>query len=351
MIPNMNYIESVRQSCKTLYEKCPVKISESGIQQFLQGLDKLQYDELSIDTPMKMPLKFDSVEEEVNFIATIDLLNFGSGYRRPLHEMIDRGAFDTIRFGVMSFHIGGTPMDAECYKNMSLFQVSEIFQIPLTRDVPHEKLDFVTVAEPTELRPFAIGITSVLNSTGEFLVSKGYKNLAEFLMDKNYDGQRPTAHELVKRLVDALPGMRDDAQVYGDQTVYLFKKAQIMVYHLYLFFKDQLPECFDFEDINNMTIFSDNVIPTILAHFKVLTLPEEWRRDIEENKDMGEERATVLRAAAIVACDDIVKAARGGEGPVNNMTTGSLDVYLWRVAKEGELRKVPRFEYRDTVMF
>jgi hypothetical protein len=250
----------------------------------------------------------------------------------------------------MSFHIGGTAMDAECYKNITLFEVSEIFQLPLTRDVPHEKLDFVTVAEPTELRPFAIGITSVLNSTGEYLISKGYKNLAQFLMDNNYDGQKPTAHELVRKLVGALPGLRDDAQING-QPVYLFKKAQILVYHLYLFFHDQVPESFDFEDINNMTIFSDNVIPTILAHFKVLTLPDEWKSDIEGNKDMGEERATILRAAAIVACDEIVKAAAAGEGPVNNMTTGSLDVYLWRVAKEGDLRKVPRFEFRDTVMF
>lgn len=91
LIPTENYIEAVRNSCRALYEQSPVKTSESGIKDFLQSLNKLQYDELSIDTPMRMPLKFSSVEEEVNFIATIDLLNFGSGYRRPLHELTDRG--------------------------------------------------------------------------------------------------------------------------------------------------------------------------------------------------------------------------------------------------------------------
>lgn len=61
------------------------------MKQFLTKLEKPTYEELAIDTPIRMPLKFSTLAEEVNFVAVIDLLNFGSGYRLPLHELAGRG--------------------------------------------------------------------------------------------------------------------------------------------------------------------------------------------------------------------------------------------------------------------
>lgn len=90
-LPQGNFVEAVRTSCRGFVEKSAVKISQKGIEDFLNKLDKLQYEELAYDTTIKMPLKFQSVEEELNFIAVIDLLNFGSGYRVPLHELAGRG--------------------------------------------------------------------------------------------------------------------------------------------------------------------------------------------------------------------------------------------------------------------
>lgn len=91
--PKGNVTEAVRTSSASFIAKAPlgVKVSQEGIQQFLTKLDKLQYQELSDDITIKMPLKFDTVAEEMNFITVIDLLNFGSGYRVPLHELADRG--------------------------------------------------------------------------------------------------------------------------------------------------------------------------------------------------------------------------------------------------------------------
>lgn len=89
--PSGHVIDAVRDSCRSFVERSPVKISNKGVQDFLTKLDKLQYLELAYDSTMKMPLKFDSVNEEINFITVIDLLNFGSGYRVPLHDLAGRG--------------------------------------------------------------------------------------------------------------------------------------------------------------------------------------------------------------------------------------------------------------------
>lgn len=248
----------------------------------------------------------------------------------------------------MSFHIGGTPMDAETFKKITVFQVAEIFQLPIDREVRHETLDFVTLTQPTELRPFADGLTSVMNTTGEYLIEHGYKDLAQFIMD--HVKQSPqNACSLIQHFAKHLPGLFDKYSFDGE-VVYLYKKAQIIVYHLWLTFKEQLPELFDFKDIDQLTIFSDNVIPTMLTHLGILEIPEEWQQQINANEDLSLRQATTLRAAGVVACDDIVNASKT-IGPIKDMTTGGLDVYLWRLGKEGEYRKVPRFQLKDTVMF
>ncbi|ORX45253.1 hypothetical protein DM01DRAFT_1328524 [Hesseltinella vesiculosa] len=351
-LPTGDFIEAVRTSCKNVVEKSPVNISMTGVDDFLNKLEKPYYEELSIDTPMRMPVKFSTLAEEINFVCVIDLLNFGSGYRVPLHELTGRGAFDTIRFGVMSFHIGGTPMDAKTFKDITLWEVASTFQIPVTQEVDHETLQFVKTVVQTPLKPFAEGIQQVLNSTGEFLVDHGYKDLAAFVLDltRPEANKEPRASQLVEQLVRALPGLQDLYTTPDGDTVYLFKKAQIMVYHLWMFFHDQEPARFNFVDIHNLTVFSDNVLPTMLIHLGVLTMPEDWQNDLDTNTDVGPFKGTVLRAAAVTACDVIVEHA-ASVGPVPHMHTGDLDVYLWRLGKVGDYRKVPRMEWRDTVMF
>ncbi|CDS08810.1 hypothetical protein LRAMOSA10171 [Lichtheimia ramosa] len=342
-LPTGNYIEAVRSSCRALVDQSPVNVSLSGVDTFLEKLDKAQYEELSIDTPMRLPLKFDSIAEELNLVALIDLLNFGSGYRVPLKQYTGRGAFDTIRFGAMGFHIGGVDMDAKTFKEMNILRVSELFDMPVTREVKAPNLDFVTMTEPNELRPLAEGITSVLNSTGEFLANNNYKDLASFILD--ITKPKSTAAAVVERLVKALPGLQDVYTING-QPVYVLKKAQLLVYHLWFIFRDQDPERFDFPDIHELTMFADNVIPTLLIHLGVIEIPDTWKQEMEQGKDVGMERAIILRAASIVAGEEITKKSKG-----LIKSEGDLDVYLWRLGKVGDYRKIERMAWRDTVMF
>lgn len=251
----------------------------------------------------------------------------------------------------MSFHIGGKPLNTETFKNSTIFDIAETFQIPIDREVKHEKLDFVTLTEPTALKPFAAGLTAVLNTTGQYLEAHNYKDLAQFIME-HVKANPQNATSLIEHLIKAFPGLQD-SYMFPNHTepVFLYKKAQIMVYHIWCTFKEQLPELFNFKDIDSLTVFSDNVIPTMLAHLGVIEVPEAWQKDIDNNLDLSVEAATTLRAAGVVACEDIVKAVRSGTGPVHSMTTGGLDVYLWRLGKVGDYRKVHRFQLKDTVMF
>lgn len=248
----------------------------------------------------------------------------------------------------MSFHIGGTPINAETFRNMTSFQVSEIFQIPIDREVKRPDMPYLTLTEPSELKPLADGIADVLKTTGEFLTLHKYPDLASFILDVTKQKPRSAAF-LVEQLVRNLPGLQDSYVING-QPVHLLKKAQILTYHVWMFFKDQDPERFAFDDINELTVFADNVVPTLLIHLGVIEIPDAWQQDMTENRVLSETTATTLRAASVVACQRIVE--RSAElGPIRDMNEGALDVYLWRLGKVGDYRKVPRFALRDTVMF
>src|SRR5690349_19631553 len=80
------------------------QIDQGAIVRFLDNLTQDSWDKHSVANGMSFPLKFDSLEQEVNILSLIDILNTGHGYRKELHEDSDRGAFETIVFGIMSFH-------------------------------------------------------------------------------------------------------------------------------------------------------------------------------------------------------------------------------------------------------
>jgi hypothetical protein len=117
-----------------------------------------------------------------------------------------------------------------------------------------------------------------------------------------------------------------------------------------MFFKDQDPARFNFSDIQELTIFSDNVIPTMLQHLKVIQIPDSLQHKIGAGRELTTEEAYLARAAAVVACERIVQKAHSQE-TFPHMTEGELDVYLWRLGKEGEYRKIVRLQLQDTVMF
>jgi len=48
------------------------------------------------NNPLKVPLKFDTLEEELNFVALNALLAFGSGWRDELHEACNRVSLRNI---------------------------------------------------------------------------------------------------------------------------------------------------------------------------------------------------------------------------------------------------------------
>ena len=113
----------------------------------------------------------------------MELLNFSSGYRVELKRLTGRGAFDTIRSLILSLHISQSDLSARGLEMITVHDVVEMGQIPVSEDVEHETMVGVTVNQRTKLVRMVEGIVHVLNETGEVLRGGGYQNLGAFMLD------------------------------------------------------------------------------------------------------------------------------------------------------------------------
>lgn len=186
--------------------------------------------------------------------------------------------------------------------------------------------------------------------------------------------------------------------------VYIFKKALFLLNAVSLRFSPSAPSSdvisvvptFPLPDISALPIFADNVIPSasgfvpallvlnfrkandftppaLLVHFKLLDLSGCTDSALSAGLtpapsstptptpapgvSLSTLSAARLRASAIDACARVVARAHelAAEDPsrawLGAMRETDLDGYLWSLAKEGELRKLPRVVETGTVFY
>ena len=177
--------------------------------------------------------------------------------------------------------------------------------------------------------------------------------------------------------------------------IYCFKKALFLIHAINIRFGFLSPPPFPIPDTTHLPIFSDNVLPSLLVHLRVIDLSSSSLSSLfpnavstseesleallrpplpSSNSDHGEkqeheagpfvttDQSYTLRASAIDACELIVETARTldvdsfeqGEklSWINEITLPELDMWIWAIAKDRpDYRALPRFALKDTVYF
>ncbi|EEY60174.1 uncharacterized protein PITG_12498 [Phytophthora infestans T30-4] len=342
----------VRPSCAKLvaHESSSVRISADKVRTFEEQLDAKEFEQLA--EPLNFPLNFRSQQDEINFLTLYGLLNFGSGFRKDLHKYTDRGAHDTIVFGLIGMYISVPKLDAQFMQGLTIDLVANYFSIPLEKD--EEVSPGIYMAKPGPLKSLAVMIQKILNESGQKLIDLKMEDFGAFVLanltpkpsdDKEEkEAVGASAEYLVDQFAATFPGFDDHYEIHGEN-VYLLKRAQLAVACIHRRFKDSEPKL-TFADINELTAFSDNVLPCVLHALGVL----EYDADLEARINRGEElpagkEECELRAAAVVACDQIVAESNGRIGALE------LDFYLWRVGKEARFRGLERHATRNTFFY
>lgn len=342
---NSDIFSKIRLSCKKLTDNnLYVKINSESLEKFASSLSGEEIRKSS-ENRRGFPLKFSSIRQEVNFLCTLNLLNFGSGYRVVLHETCGRGSQETVCFGVIGMHLSGD-ITARILAGLSLMEIANLFGIRIEEDF--ELQPGIHSTRPTKLKPFAEKIRSVLQETGRLLLNYQCEDFLDFIFGKNPSANSLTQPlsvvPLVQKLIDTFPAFADvyHFPIKGvEETIYIYKKAQLVVADLFHKLKNKDAR-FNFPDTNQLTVFADNVLPTVLRHAGVLTVSDELAATIETNSAPSTRQAAELRASAIVACDLIVNALSASQGQTKPIECQELDYFLWEYGKRPEIRQLPR---------
>ena len=158
--------------------------------------------------------------------------------------------------------------------------------------------------------------------------------------------------------------------------MYLYKRAQLLVYELALHHSPAYPagappqSALLAYDVDSLSAFADNVLPCVLHAEGVLQYSERLLGMIGRGEEVQDERMQAeLRAMSVVAVDEMVglwneqlgeRVGKGGEGGEvdgkeggrRRVSAAELDCYLWAVAgKEERMRQRPRHASRGTVFY
>lgn len=97
----MSICDLVRNTCLegSLVAK-HVRIDDEAVAAFAKRLESVKIDRGETG----LPLKFDNINEEINFHVLYAILQFGSGYRHKLHKITGRVWFILLNLGCSLCH-------------------------------------------------------------------------------------------------------------------------------------------------------------------------------------------------------------------------------------------------------
>ena len=262
-------------------------------------------------------------EDTAAYILTLDAINFGSGYFPHLAKRPGHSGYFTIASSLRENWESEGPWDAHQLAATSADDCARVMdQDP---GVPE-------VAELMSL------FSRALNDLGEFLLKR---------FDGDPTGPIVAANRSAARLAEILTEMPlyRDVSHYAGFEVPFYKRAQLTSADLAAVFKGEGYGAF--ADLDQLTIFADNLVPHVLRREGVLVYDPALAARIGAGEllEAGSPEEVEIRAAAVHAVECCVGLLRKAGV---KMTARQLDEALWTRGQLPAMKAHPRHRARTT---
>jgi hypothetical protein len=238
-----------------------------------------------------------SREDVAAYLLTLDSINFGSGWFPTLRKRPGCSGYFTVAWGLADHFREQGPWTAAQLRGLETSEVAAV----LGQDREHELMG---------------------------LYARALRDLGSFLGDRSPLEVVEEAGGSAERLAEALAaGMPfyDDAGFY--------KRAQITPSDL------ALAGVAEFDDLDRLTMFADNLVPHVLRVDGVLVYDERLAAHVDSGELLPpgrEERE--IRACALHACELIAAEL--------DVPPRLLDMWLWNRGREPRYKSLPRHRTR-----
>lgn len=258
--------------------------------------------------------------DTVAYLLTLDAVNFGSGYFPVVFGKL-RSGYRAVAAALNEHFIASGPIPAKMLRELTLEECAGILGVP---------------AATSPARELAGLYARALNDLGAFVCDR---------FDADFSGLAASAEHSVGRLVEILTSMPlyKDVSLLRGTVVPFCKRAQLTAADLFIAFGGEGAGRFD--DIDEMTICADNLVPHVLRWGGVLAYDEELSARIDAGQELGagSQEEVEIRACAVHAAELILGELRQSGKRVNAM---QLDNLLWHRGQEPFYRERPRHRTR-----
>jgi Potential Queuosine, Q, salvage protein family len=240
-------------------------------------------------------------EDVADYLLALDAINFGSGWFPTLQKRSANGrelsGYFTIASAFTDHVRGNGPPLAEWLRRVDTGEIAQI----LRQRPDHELMSLYAQA---------------LRSLGRFLGERRTLDLV--------DESRGSAERLAETLAQGMA-------MFGDRGFY--KRAQIVANDL------ALAGVAEFDDLDRLTMFADNLVPHVLRCDGVLVYEQSLAEHIDAHKLLGAGGAErEIRACGLHACELISRRT--------GVPARTLDTWLWNRGQAPEYKSRPRHRCR-----
>ena len=211
----------------------------------------------------------------------------------------------------------------------------------MEENIPIHQAKILSTLDPQTL-------THIFRGSGKIpLFEEGLTNLREagqVLMDR-FKGSFThvleeaggSAVKLVHLLAAEFASFNDTTSYHGN-TVYFFKRAQLLVQDLWTTFSGD--NWGDFVDLEKLTAFADYKLPQVLRHLGIILYEPELEELIQrlEHIPSGSPEEVEIRAATIWAVE-LLRQELGRRG--QEVPSAQLDCWLWHLGQDDMYRSLP----------
>jgi hypothetical protein len=311
--------DQIRETCERVANRAGhVRINYDGICAYASSLPLEKAVQPQLDPACHY---LDRQEDTLSFLLTLDTINFGSGYFPHLRKRPGMSGYFTTASSLNDFYKKDGPLSAEQLAEMSVDHCTQIFNQDPANKTIRELMQYFATA---------------------------LKNLGRYLLNRfngSFCGLVETADASAGRLVQLLKEMPyfNDVEPYHELEVPFFKRAQIVAADLAVAFQGQTWG--HFADIDQLTIFADNLVPHVLRMDGILIYEEELIARIEAAAliPAGSSEEIEIRAGAVHAVELIKKSICDSGQPV---TSSQLDYFLWNRGQLPNYKAIPRHRTR-----
>lgn len=305
----------IREACAQIAARAEfVHINYSALREYALSLSLTRLERPEVDPRFHY---LGHGRDTAAYFITLDTVNFGSGYFPYIRKLPNQSGYFTIARSLKDIYSACGPISPEVLRHITVEECARIFR---------QELDGGPVTALMAL------YATALQGLGRYVIDRFGGDIAAIV-----ESARSSAARLIQLLTD-MPYFCD-VQQYGAIRVPFLKRAQLLVADLHLALDGR--GLGYFSDVNQLTIFADNLVPHVLRIDGVLSYNKGLlaRINREELIPSGSREEVEIRGVSLHAVELIVSTLQELGEPVTAMLVDNL---LWHRGRSPRYKSCPR---------